>query len=297
MTSIEIDAPAKVNLYLKVLNKRNDSYHNILTVFEKISLADTIRISKASKAGGITVISDKFITRDPKNNLVYKAAELLLKRAKVKVGVNIAVKKRIPIGAGLGGGSSDAASTLVGINKLLGLKLKKATLMRLGAKLGADVPFFIFNSRFALGMSKGDKLNKISSKTRFWHLLVWPGFEISTRRIYEAFDASNHLTGRPGDVKITLSLRRNLKHFGTAESMLHNDLEEIVKSKRGIIGSIIERLVQVTSRRFIVSGSGPSLFCLYRTKKEVTAARRRILASLPAAERKGWQIFVTRTLN
>ena len=151
MKSITLSAPAKVNLFLKVLNKRSDGYHNIYTLFERISLADKITITAIPC--GIEVSSDKFITADPKDNLVYRAAELILKKGKVgvKKGVKIRVAKRIPIAAGLGGGSSDAGAVLMGINRLFDLKLKQAELVKLGNKLGADVPFFLLNTPFASG--------------------------------------------------------------------------------------------------------------------------------------------------
>ncbi len=185
MTSITVTAPAKVNLFLKVLSKRKDSYHNILTLLERISLADKIKISKILK--GIIVKSDKLITRNPKDNLVYRAAEMILKHGRIKSGVKIEIKKRIPIAAGLGGGSSDAAAVLIGLNKLFRLRLNNNTLSGFGKKLGADVPFFILNTPFAIGRSKGDVLKTVHSKSRFWHLLIYPGFKMATKDVYKAF--------------------------------------------------------------------------------------------------------------
>src|SRR3990167_5476608 len=164
MSSIEIDAPAKVNLYLKVLNKRKDSYHNILTVFERITLSDKIRISKIPNYKGIVVTSDRFITKNPKDNLAYKAAELILRYKRINNGVGIAITKRIPVAAGLAGGSSDAAGVLVGINKLFNLKLTTKKMLTLGVSLGADVPFFILKAPFAIGRSKGERLKKMATK-------------------------------------------------------------------------------------------------------------------------------------
>jgi 4-diphosphocytidyl-2-C-methyl-D-erythritol kinase len=291
MTSIELSAPAKVNLYLKVLNKRRDSYHNILTIFERISLSDEIKISKIPK--GIVVRSNKFITRNPKDNLAYKAARLILGKKKVKNGVSIYIKKEIPLAAGLGGGSSDAAAVLVGINRLFGLGLKKETLMRLARQLGADVPFFILDKSFAIGRKKGDALKAIRSKAVFWHLIIYPGFGVSTKEIYKAFDFT--LTQKVADAKIIFPLRYPMD-FGTAESMLHNDLEDIVELKKGIIiGKIKERLACILGKYLIVSGSGPSLFCLYRTRKEAVEGEKVLSSSIPAREKKGWRTFVART--
>lgn len=283
MNSIVVKAPAKVNLFLKVLGKRKDFYHNILTLFERISLFDTIKISKIPR--GITIKSDKFITQSAKDNLVYKAAEIILKRGKVKSGVKVEIKKRIPIAAGLGGGSSDAAATLIGINRLFRLKLDDKTLINLAKGLGADAPFFILDKPFAIGRGRGDELEVVSSKSRFWHLLIYPGFKVVTKDVYEVFDAEflpKCLTGRQGGAKI-------------AESMLCNDLEKAAVFKKRLIGNILKGLAQLLDKKAIVSGSGPSLFCLYKTGKEARKAKEAVLRGMPARSRPGWQIFVVST--
>jgi len=326
MTSITLTAPAKVNIFLKVLNKRKDGYHNILTLFERISLADEIKISRSLR--GIILSSDKFITRSPGDNIAYKAAGLILKymqgpgsrvqgpgqgRGKRREkGVEITIKKRIPIAAGLGGGSSDAATTLMGINKLFGLKLKKAELMKLAKELGADVPFFILNKPFALGKARGDNLNNVDFRIRPWHLIIYPGnLKMSTKDIYETFDLEKGLAprqgsgsspgllpkdltrGRAGD-KINLPLRHAMD-LGEFKSMLYNDLQDTVIAKERMIGRVIKRLASSLDNKAIVSGSGPSVFCLYRTRREAIGAKEKLLASVPAAERKSWQVFVAGT--
>ncbi|OGW93821.1 MAG: 4-(cytidine 5'-diphospho)-2-C-methyl-D-erythritol kinase [Omnitrophica bacterium RIFCSPLOWO2_01_FULL_45_24] len=333
MNSIEIPAQAKVNLFLKVLSKRKDSYHNILTLFERISLADIIKITKIPK--GIIVKSDKLITRNPKDNLVYKAAELILKHGKIKSGVEIEIKKKIPIAAGLGGGSSDAAAALIGIDKLFRLKSDDEILTALGKKLGADVPFFILDTPFAIGRGRGDKLKVVRSKARFWHLLVYPGFKAATKDVYKAFEGSKYLTPRQGSVKIQAlpsgygggAVRRSQrqKRFGEGgtshlnfarlcsrnflqeavenlrmgyqniESMLYNDLEAAAVSKKKSLGKILKGLAHLLGREAIVSGSGPSLFCLYKKRKEAIKARIKVLKSVPARHRHGWLIFVVGT--
>lgn len=293
MTSIKLLAPAKVNLFLEVLNKRKDGYHNILTLFERISLADEIIISKIPE--GIIVSSDKFITASPMDNLVYKASKLIMRAKKVKSGVRIRIKKRIPIAAGLGGGSSDAASVLLGINKLFGLKVKEAALLRMGEKLGADVPFFLLNTPLAIGKSKGEKLERINLPKSLWHIVICPGFKVPTKDVYEAFDGnSNHLTGRSTDDKIQYLLRKSIS-FDAVEPMLYNDLEETVVSKKKVIGNIIGRLAAYLGKKAILSGSGPSVFCLYKTRKEAIEARGKLLRSIPAERRKSWQVFVAGT--
>jgi len=293
MNSITVKAPAKVNLFLKVLSKRADGYHNILTLFERISLADTIRISKIPK--GIIVKSDRPITREPKDNLVYKAAEAVLARGKVNSGVSIEIKKRIPIASGLGGGSSDAASTMLGINKLFKLRLDVKTLLTMGKGLGADVPFFLLDTPFAIGRGRGDILKAVKAKVRFWHLIMKAGSKTATKDIYSVFDrASKHLTPQDESVKIQIPSKFRMD-YAHVESMLYNDLERAVSLKKSVIDRILKSLAQLLGKRAIVSGSGPGLFCLYRTRREAIKAKDMVLRNMNARARAGWQIFVTDT--
>ena len=213
----------------------------------------------------------------------------------MKKGVRIRMDKGIPVAAGLGGGSSDAASALIGMNRLFGLKLKEAELIGLAKRLGADVPFFILNTPFALGKARGDELEKVDLNIRPWHLLIYPGpFKTSTKDVYEAFDLSKCLTEDRTDVKIKPTLTHSMD-FGELESMLYNDLQDTVITGKEAIGRAVRRLAYSLNKKAIVSGSGPSVFCLYETRKEAFLARKRLLGSAPAAERKGWQVFITKT--
>lgn len=295
MNSLTIRAPAKVNLFLKVLNKRKDSYHNILTLFEKISLADDIIITKRPK--GIAISSDRFITSSQKDNIVYRAAELILKYKDIKSGVGIHIKKRIPIAAGLGGGSSDAASTLIGINKLFRLDLKQKVLAGLAGQLGSDVPFFLLNGSFAMGAGRGDEVKKADLKASLWHIIIYPGFKLSSKEIYKAHDEllPKYLTTKRGGAKIIFPLKQRMD-FDSFDSMMHNDLEDAVIFKRATVSVILERLASSIGRKTIVSGSGPSVFCLCRTRKEAMEAKKRLVGGMPEADRKDWQVFVAKTL-
>ncbi len=313
MKSITLSAPAKVNLFLKVLNKRSDGYHNIFTLFERISLADKITLTAIPN--GIEVSSDKFITANAKDNLVYKAAELILEKGKegerrgssrlglrprsnIK-GMKIRVEKRIPIAAGLGGGSSDAASALIGIDKLFDLKLSRQELMGIGRKLGADVPFFLLNTPFAIGRGRGDELKKVNSTARLWHLIIYPGFKLATKDVYGALGPAMRrgrgLTFNKTDVRMSRYLNGAFD-AESVEHMLTNDLENTAIAKKNVLGSIIERLADSLGRKAIVSGSGPGVFCLYATRKEAMAARKKLLKETPAGDRKGWQVFLAETL-
>ena len=286
MNSIELTAHAKVNLILRVLNKRKDGYHNLLTLFERISLADKIKITKIPK--GIKVICDKPITAKPRDNIAYKAAELILRTAKIDTGISIHITKRIPIAAGLGGGSADAAAVLTGMDKLFKLNIGREKLMRLGAKLGADVPFFIFDTPFAVGRGIGDRLKKVNLKTKFYHILVYPGFKVATKEVYQALDLN--LTRKLGDDRMTIPVS-----WRGLERLLRNDLEGVVVTKKPVIGKVMKCLASSLGRRAMVSGSGPSIFCLYRTRREAVKAKAKLLGNLPAKARCRWQVFVVET--
>ncbi|MCX5679402.1 MAG: 4-(cytidine 5'-diphospho)-2-C-methyl-D-erythritol kinase [Candidatus Omnitrophica bacterium] len=293
MPSITLTAPAKVNLFLKVLGRRRDGYHNIHTIFEKISLADKITIT--SVPHGIKVLSDKVITRNPEDNIAYKAAELVIREFKISSGVSIYIRKKIPMAAGLGGGSSDAASVLMGMDRLFGLRISKSRMIDLAAKLGADVPFFVLGAAFATGKGIGEKLKPLNMGRKLWHLLVFPGFESATKEVYEAFDRLDFaLTGHTGDVKIG-RLFQSFTVFKVIEAMLYNDLQCAAISEKKVLGSIIERLTASLGKKVVLSGSGSSVFCLYRTGKEAVKAKARIYRSIPAVMRKHWDIFVVQT--
>ncbi len=292
MNSITLTAPAKVNLFLKVLGKRKDGYHDIRTIFEKISLSDKITISKAPR--GIKVLSDKIITRNPKDNIAYKAAELIIREFGINSGVSIYIKKHIPMAAGLGGGSSDAASVVIGMDRLFNLHITKNRMIDLAAKLGADVPFFVLGTAFAIGKGVGDRLKPLNIDKKLWHLLIFPGFGSATKGIYEAFDRSKSLTGFTGDVKI-YPLFKSSTGFGAIEAMLYNDLQCAAISEKKVLGSIIKRLTASLGKKIVLSGSGSSVFCLYRTKKEAVRAKAGIYRSIPAATRKHWNIIIAQT--
>ena len=295
MASITLTAPAKVNLFLKIIGKRKDGYHDIYTIFEKISLADNITITSAPH--GIKVCSDKVITRNYKDNIAYKAAELVIKEFKISSGVSIYIKKRIPMAAGLGGGSSDAASVLIGMDRLFKLHIPKKRMLNLAAKLGADVPFFVLGAAFAIGKGAGERLKPLKIGKKLWHLLIFPGFKSATKGIYEAFDRLDFaLTRRNGNVRM-YPLFKSSTGFGAIEAMLYNDLQCAAISEKKVLGSMIKRLTASLGKKVILSGSGPSVFCLYRTKKEAVKAKARIYRSMPAAMRKSWDVVVVQTEN
>ena len=183
-SKIKILSPAKINLYLNIIGKYSNGFHRVESIVERISLCDEISI--AVQPGRVIKISSNNKSLETDENLVFKAAHLLRRRYKIPFGFDIFLKKNIPLGSGLGGGSSNAASTLLGVDKLLGLKLERKELYQLGAKLGSDVNFFLSRSQFAFLEGRGEKVTPFKMKNKFHHFIIWPGISISTKKVYEA---------------------------------------------------------------------------------------------------------------
>ena len=181
---------AKLNLYLEVLKQRKDHYHNIKTIFERIDLCDKI-VLKARRDKKINFTCNLPRVPTGQSNLAYRSAKLLQETFNIDEGVDIKIIKRIPVAAGLGGGSSNAACVLIGLNGLWKLNLSKNKLVQLARKIGSDVPFFIYNCSFAKGEARGDRIRplRVFNNLRLWHILVVPKVKVSTPFIYERWDA------------------------------------------------------------------------------------------------------------
>ncbi|MBU1998889.1 MAG: 4-(cytidine 5'-diphospho)-2-C-methyl-D-erythritol kinase, partial [Candidatus Omnitrophica bacterium] len=173
---LTLNSYAKLNLYLEVLKKRPDKYHDLNTLFERITLCDRISLKPLEDSLIRVYCTDKQLQENPRKNLAYLSAMLLRKRFRIKNGVEIRIEKNIPVGSGMGGGSSNAATVLLGLNMLWGLGLTKYELAAIGAKIGSDVPFFIYDVPFALGKGRGERIQPLKrlSNMRLWHILVVP---------------------------------------------------------------------------------------------------------------------------
>lgn len=281
-------SPAKLNLFLQVLSKRPDGYHEIQTLFERISLCDEIILKRISR--GIRVDCSFAGSRPtvPKN-LAYQAAKILKDEFQIKNGVEIQIKKRIPIGAGLGGGSSNAATVLLGLNHLWGLNLSTKKLMKLGAKIGSDVPFFILETSFALGEGRGEILKKVNAPgLKIWHCLVKPPFGISTKAAYENLETVK-LTPKKTDVRMLLhSIQRGPSK--PLAKLLTNSLEAALNKRVRTIHGLKEALKEQGALGALMSGSGSTVFGIYASERKA----RKAAASLKK-KNKSWQVFVAST--
>jgi 4-diphosphocytidyl-2-C-methyl-D-erythritol kinase len=259
---IEVSSPAKVNLYLKVIRKRPDGYHDIATLMQKISLQDTMVFSLRDE--GIIIRCPGFPQLENENNLVFRAVKALFFEINCRAGVEIVLHKTIPIGAGLGGGSSNAATTLVTLNDMLGLKLSREELMKIGTRLGADVPFFIYGNR-AWAQGIGERLEPAPELPNLWFVLVNPGFELSTKRVYEGlnFTLTNPV------------INYSIPRFSTISDVvegLYNDLEKVSLVLYPALQELKDNLIGVGALGALMSGSGPTVYGIFDRKQTAQRA-------------------------
>jgi 4-diphosphocytidyl-2-C-methyl-D-erythritol kinase len=285
LPSIELLTPAKVNLRLEVLRRRTDGYHEIRTILQRISLSDTLRISLKGR-DGISVIADSPGLPVDEGNLAYRAAASLLEEAKARVGIELTIQKEIPISSGLGGGSSNAASTLMGLNRILGLHFPKERLMEIGARIGADVPFFIFGKP-ALATGIGEKLQPVEIRPSIWLVLVNPGWEVSTRWAYEALNFE--LTKRP----IHIKLPPFFNDIGKVAHILYNDLESVTLEAYPEIKGIKADLLSHGAEGSLMTGSGPTVFGMFAHKGRAESAYQKLNAQY--AERR-WRVYLAKCI-
>ncbi|MDD5072350.1 MAG: 4-(cytidine 5'-diphospho)-2-C-methyl-D-erythritol kinase [Candidatus Omnitrophica bacterium] len=288
MPVINLRPPAKINLCLKVLRKRPDGYHDIETVFERIDLCDELTLKPIPE--DIVVKCDDPQVPCDKRNLIYKAAQMLREKCGVLAGVEMTLKKNIPVAAGLGGASSDCAYALRGLNELWNLKLNKSQLFEISGAIGADVAFFLLDSGRAIGRGRGEILEPCGAgqeKDGFWYLLVNPGFPVLAKEAYEALNLG--LTSAPSDSRINPVRLKEIRFEGLKD-LLFNSLEVPVERKFSAISEMKSAIKEAGLRFSIMSGSGPTVYGVASGKEEALEAKSRLIL------RKGWQAFVAQTL-
>ena len=280
MKSLTLKAPAKINYRLDVIGRRSDGYHDLRMVMQRVNLCDEITITLTDEPD-ITVTCGKNGVPDGPGNIAWKAARELLALAESKLGAIIHITKNIPVAAGLGGGSSDAATVLMGMNELLGLGLSDQRLMEIGVKLGADVPFFIFK-KTALAEGIGEHLKAMPDMPAVWVLLVNPGVHVSTAWVYKNLQ----LTNRGELAKLPY-------FYGSIESIcsiLSNDLESVTIPAFPVIADIKNTMLRLGATGAMMSGSGPTVFGLFRDKYSAEKAREALV------DGTGWFAATVQTL-
>jgi 4-diphosphocytidyl-2-C-methyl-D-erythritol kinase len=279
---LQLRSPAKVNLRLEILKRREDGYHDIKTIIQKISLYDTLFLS-LKKGKGISVSTDHPSLPTGRGNLVHRAAQMILKKSEYKGGLHIDIRKEIPLGAGLGGGSSNAATILKALNQLLEVGLSAQSLMEMGLDLGADVPFFFLGGA-AMATGIGEKLKKIDLP-ELWYVLINPKFEVSTRWAYQNFV----LTKR----HFHFNLREFAKTPEGVSRLLWNDLEEVVSRKYPQIQATKKMLLTAGALGALMTGSGPTVFGVFSGKEDAEKAFDKLSQRVRG---RGWIILKAHSL-
>ena len=267
MNTITLSSPAKINLRLEILGKRPDGYHDIRTIFQKVSLFDEITLTVVPRPGITITVDEPSIPADS-SNLAYKAASGFFETRPFSRGLAIHIKKRIPSGAGLGGGSSNAATTLIGLNSLLEAGMPDGQLHNLAVSLGADVPFFMSAASTALGTGIGEKLTPINLHRKLWCILISPDFSISTAWAYTTFSKHNILTNNKKNIIIDDSIF-DIKHV---VSLLCNDFENTVIPEYPEIEQLKNDLAQAGAAGTLLSGSGSSVFGVFPSHEAASNA-------------------------
>lgn len=292
---MKVQCPAKINLFLEVTGKRPDGYHRLATLFAKINLYDVLDLT-ADGSGKIelTIECDPGIgplSQGP-DNLVLRAAQIFYRAFRIGQGVRIHLTKRIPMGAGLGGGSSDAAGTLLGLAKLFDMKLdaaKKAKIRRLAVSLGADVPFFLHPSVFCVGTGIGERLKPVAvPKSLSYMILVYPGFGIPTAAAFKALpkpSPSDVLTRLSHLDKLVKSLQKG-KPVSDWEAYLFNRLEQASLPILSQVDQARRILTRLGVRGVLMTGSGSSVFGFVSSHAEGEQVLKRL-------ERYPWKVFLT----
>ena len=277
---LAVRAPAKINLFLRVTGRRADGYHTLETLMHKVGLFDLLELRRGGE--GVHLHCPGADLPEDSGNLVHRAAELFLQTAAQRLGgplpgVDIALFKNIPVAAGLGGGSSDAAATLKGLNRLFDAGLTEGELAALGLRLGADVPFFVADAPAALAVGIGEILTPVAPLTDCSVLLVNPGFAVSTRWVYQNFALTKNR--KATNLKNLQESAVRLNRPGSTVAVkglpasLHNDLESVTIARFPEIGRLKEELLARGAVAALMSGSGPTVFALFPDRQAAETCR------------------------
>ncbi len=260
MRKISLEANAKINLGLDVVGLREDGYHEVRMVMQSLELCDTIELEKTD--GGIEIQSDSENLPPARENICYKAAELMLKEYGLPGGLEISIKKRIPIAAGLAGGSTDAAAVFLGTNELFGLGLSKEELLSLGVKVGADVPFCIAKGA-ALSEGIGEKLTGLKNLPECGIILFKPEISVSTADVYRKIDKTQIKAHPDIDALAKAMEEGSLKRI---TGLMGNVLELVTEAEHPVITTAKQEFMDHGALGAMMSGSGPTVFGIFEDR-------------------------------
>lgn len=271
MERIQLKALGKINLGLDVLGKRENGYHDVRMIMQTVYLYDEVTLEKQQNPG-ITVTSNLVYLPTDENNIAYRAAKLLLDEFGAECGVSIDLKKRIPVAAGMAGGSSDAAAVLFGMNRLFGWKLSEKDLMERGVTLGADVPYCIMRGT-ALAEGIGEELTRLPAMPKCHVLIAKPSINVSTKTVYEKLDSAS-IVEHPDIDGIIEGLKN--KDISRVAGSMGNVLETVTETQYPVITQIKEAMMKGGAMNAMMSGSGPTVFGLFKERSAAKKAAEQI---------------------
>lgn len=287
MDNISLKALAKINLGLDVVRRRNDGYHEVRMIMQTINLFDRLEIKKI-KESAIKIHTNLFFLPVNENNLVYKAAKLLIDEFGIQEGVSVGLTKKIPVAAGMAGGSTDAAAMLFGMNRLFGLGLSKKQLMERGVKIGADVPYCIMRGT-ALAEGIGDKLSPLPEMVKCPVLIAKPQISVSTKFVYQNLKLDDK-TVHPDIDRLIEDIRN--KDLKAVSDHMGNVLESVTIPNYPVISQIKEQMMDSGAVGSMMSGSGPTVFGLFDDSRTAQLAFGKIKRSGLAK-----QVYLTSIYN
>jgi 4-diphosphocytidyl-2-C-methyl-D-erythritol kinase len=262
--AISVSAHAKVNLFLRVLAREADGYHGLETAFCLLGLADRVTVERRPEAGVSLEVAGAD-TGPAEQNLAVRAARVVLDATGARFGVGLRLDKQIPVRAGLGGGSSDAAAALIAVNRLAGDAVPRHELLQFAARIGSDVPFFLSGAPFALAWGHGERLLRLPPLPRAPVLLVTPPVAIATPEAYGWIDEARASTSRRGGVALDLAA---LSTWGDVARLSGNDFESVVFGRLPELRQAFEALAGTRPLLCRLSGSGSTLFAVYRSVRD-----------------------------
>lgn len=272
MSSLTLQAHAKLNLFLRVLAREEDGFHGIETLFALIDLADTLVIEQRP-GRGVTLTAEGADCGPPDQNLATRAANLVLEAVGHPFAVHIDITKRIPVQAGLGGGSADAAAALVGVNQLAGNAIPRHELLQIASRLGSDIPFLLSAAPLALGWGHGERLLRLPALPTAPGLLLIPPIGVSTADAYRQVDGARQGIGRRGAVALDLDA---LSTWGSVARLAGNDFEFALFGRHPELKKGFEALAGTHPLLCRMTGSGSALFAIYRGNRERDDARMQL---------------------
>ncbi|MBI4355236.1 MAG: 4-(cytidine 5'-diphospho)-2-C-methyl-D-erythritol kinase [Candidatus Omnitrophica bacterium] len=287
MQTLTVEAPAKVNLYLRVVGKRPDGYHTLETVLERVDLADELTLTKRPR--GLRLICDDRRLPTGPGNLIVRAARALEELVGARLGAAVRLRKRIPIAAGLGGGSSDAAATLLGLRRLYDLPVTDDELVAVGRRLGCDVPFFLTQAKAAWATERGDLCETLPANgLRLWHVLATPRATLLTKAVYQTGRFAR--PARPATAHRWAHLVRDDGPAQIGEA-LFNSLEPAAATLCPVTRQMKVLLLTSGCVGACLSGSGPTVFGLAADHQAAKRIAERVRAQHPS-----WRVAVARTV-